>query len=254
MQYPIDISIGGFSISSHLVFETLGFIIGYRYYLYLRKKEIDKIPISNRAIIMIAGAGGGFLFSRVIGAFEHPAAFLHSDHPLLYFYSDKTIVGGLLGGLIAIEITKKIIGETKSSGDLFAYPMILGMLIGRIGCFTMGMLEDTYGTVTTSIFGMDLGDGLKRHPVVLYEMFFLICVWITLRLIERKVTFKNGYRFKLFLISYLIFRLMLDFIKPGDRYFYGLGTIQISCIFGLMYYSKTILTTIFKPSLIIEHE
>jgi phosphatidylglycerol:prolipoprotein diacylglycerol transferase len=254
MQFPVDISVGNFSISSHLLFETLGFVIAYRFYVSLRKKNGDLIPSSNRAIIMIAGAAGGFLFSRVIGALEYPLAFFHSSHPALYFYSDKTIVGGLLGGLIAIEIAKKIIGEKKSSGDLFTYPIILGLIIGRIGCFSMGIHEDTYGTETSSIFGMDLGDGLKRHPVTLYEIFFLICFWIVLKLIEKKETLKNGYRFQLFMIAYLFFRFLLDFIKPADRYFYGLGTIQLSCIFGLLYYSRTIYKIIITPSLLVENE
>ena len=254
MQFPIDITIGSFSISSHLVFETLGFVIGFRYYLYLRKKNIDLIPESNRALIMIGGAAGAFLFSRIIGALENPSVFFHSQSPFMYFYANKTIVGGLLGGLLGVEIIKKFIHEKRSSGDLFTYPLILAMMIGRIGCFTMGVHEDTYGNVTGSIFGMDLGDGLKRHPVCLYEIVFLFCLWITIRLIENKFKLKSGYRFRFFMIAYMTFRILIDFIKPELKYFYGLGTIQICCIFGLAYYCRTIFRMIFKPSLLLEHE
>lgn len=253
MQFPIDISIGNFSISSHLLFETLGFVIGYRYYLYLRKQKIDLITESNRALILIGAAAGALLFSRLIGSLEKPFEFFHSPHPLLFFYSNETIVGGLIGGLIGVEVTKKFIHEKRSSGDLFTYPIILALMIGRVGCFSMGVHEDTYGTVTTSIFGMDLGDGLKRHPTSLYEIFFLLCLWIILKLIERKVKFKEGYRFQVFMITYFIFRILIDFIKPSERYFCGLGTIQISCIFGLIYYGRTIYKLLFKPSLLIVH-
>jgi phosphatidylglycerol:prolipoprotein diacylglycerol transferase len=254
VQFPIDITIGNFSISSHLVFETLGFIVGFRYYLYLRKQQIDHIPESNRAIILIGAALGGLLFSRLIGALENPGAFFHTPNPWLYFYANKTIVGGLLGGLLGVEIIKKFIHEKRSSGDLFTFPIILALILGRIGCFTMGVHEDTYGTTTNSIFGMNLGDGMKRHPVTLYEIFFLICLWIALLLMEKGVKFKSGYRFQFFMIAYLIFRLSVDFIKPSDKYFYGLGTIQICCIFGLVYYSRTIYRILFKPSLLIAHE
>ena len=58
--------------------------------------------------------------------------------------SGATIVGALLGGLLVVEITKKIIHEKSSSGDLFTYPLILAMMIGRIGCFTSGLTEETY--------------------------------------------------------------------------------------------------------------
>jgi prolipoprotein diacylglyceryltransferase len=253
MQFPIDISIGNFSISSHLVFETLGFVIGFRYYLYLRKQRIDPIPESNRAIILIGAALGGLLLSRVIGSLEKPDEFFHSPNPFLYFYANKTIVGGLLGGLLGVEVIKKFIHEKRSSGDLFTYPIILALMIGRIGCFSMGVHEDTYGTITNSIFGMDLGDGLKRHPTSLYEIFFLLCLWLLLILIEKKVKLKSGYRFQFFMIAYLLFRFLIDFIKPSDKYFLGLGTIQISCIFGLVYYCRTLYKLLFKPSLLLEH-
>lgn len=81
----------------------------------------------------------------------------HSSLP-----STTTVVGGLLGGLVGVELSKKIIGVRTSSGDLFSYPLILGMMIGRVGC--LGGLEDnTYGEATTLPWGMDLGDGVMRH-------------------------------------------------------------------------------------------
>ena len=80
--------------------------------------------------------------------------------------------------MIGVEITKKIIGHKESTGDLITFPLILAMIIGRIGCFLTGVYEQTYGVETTSIFVMDLGDGLLRHPVALYEIVYLIILWI----------------------------------------------------------------------------
>jgi len=231
--------------------ETLGFFIGFRYFLYIRRKTTDTISDSNRMVILIGTTFGAFLFSRLLGGFEHPETFLASQHKLLYMFANTTIVGALLGGLIGAETTKYFVKEKNSSGDLITFPLILAMMIGRIGCFSSGVYEETYGVETNSIFGMDLGDGLHRHPVTLYEIFFLGCLWLFIYQLEKRVTLKNGYRFKIFMISYLTFRLLLDFIKPGNRYLFGvLGTIQISCILGLLYYSKTILTFIIKPSTI----
>jgi prolipoprotein diacylglyceryltransferase len=162
-------------------------------------------------------------------------------------------VGALLGGLLVVEITKKILHEKNSSGDLFTYPLILAMMIGRIGCFTSGVQEETYGIVTTSSLGMDLGDGMYRHPVTLYEIAFLMVLWLLLTTIERKGPLKNGYRFQFFMIAYLTFRFMLDFIKPHYVYFMGLGTIQLCCLAGLLYYSGTIWNIFFNFSSITEH-
>lgn len=208
MQFPQDIGLGSYRLSLHLIFETLAFFIGFRYFLFLRRKGKDTITDSKRIVILIGTTFGAFLFSRLLGAFEHPETLFQSDHKLLYIFANRTIVGGLLGGLIGAELTKSIVHEKSSSGDLITYPLILAMMIGRIGCFSMGIYEETYGIVTNSIFGMDLGDGLRRHPVTLYEIFFLGCLWILLSTIEKRTTLKNGYRFKFFMISYLTFRFL----------------------------------------------
>ncbi len=51
---------------------------------------------------------------------------------MIYFFASKTIVGGLLGGILGVEIAKKLVGIKHSSGDLFCFPIILGIMIGRI--------------------------------------------------------------------------------------------------------------------------
>jgi phosphatidylglycerol---prolipoprotein diacylglyceryl transferase len=248
MAFPINLKLGGLTLSLHLIFETLGLAIGFRYFLFLRNRQKDRINDTNRTLIIIGATFGAFFFSRFIGALENPLTLIHSKHILLYLYANKTIVGGLLGALLVVEITKKIIHEKTSSGDLFTYPLILAMMIGRIGCFSSGLSEETYGTATNSFLGIDLGDGLYRHPVSLYEIGCLGLLWVVLVAIEKKVRLVNGYRFQFFMIAYLAFRFLLDFIKPHYVYFIGLGTIQLCCVIGLLYYSRTIYKTFFNFS------
>src|SRR6478735_11783650 len=114
-----------------------------------------------------------------------------------------------------------MIGEKKSSGDLFTFPLILGMMIGRIGCFLNGIAESAYGIETSSWMGMNLGDGIFRHPVALYEIVFLILLWIVLANIKSKQALKEGMIFKFFMIAYLGFRFLLEFTKPHVNIFMG---------------------------------
>jgi phosphatidylglycerol---prolipoprotein diacylglyceryl transferase len=253
MAFPINLKLGGLTLSLHLIFETLGLAIGFRYFLFLRNRKKDRINDTNRSLIIIGATFGAFFFSRLIGALENPMTLIHSKHILLYLYANKTIVGGLLGALLVVEITKKIIHEKTSSGDLFTFPLILAMMIGRVGCFSSGLSEETYGVATNSFLGIDLGDGLYRYPVTLYEMGFLGLLWLVLVVIERKVRLVNGYRFQFFMIAYLAFRFLLDFIKPHYVYFIGLGTIQLCCVIGLLYYSRTIYKTFFNFSALTAH-
>lgn len=244
MKFPVEIPIGSTSVPLHAILESMGIFIGFRYFLYLRKKQGDSIEQENRIWILIAAMFGALLGSRLIGSLEDPQRWFDAKSKLLYFYQNKTVLGGFLGGLIAVEGVKKYIGEKQASGDLFVQPLLLALIIGRIGCFSMGIYEETYGISTTFITGINLGDGISRHPVCLYEIVFLISLWIIFTQTKMKATLAQGSIFKLFMICYLLFRFVLDFLKPHYTYSFGLSTIQVTALAGLIYYSPFI----FKPS------
>jgi prolipoprotein diacylglyceryltransferase len=94
----------------------------------------------------------------------------------------KTIVGGLVGGWVAVEWVKKLRRLSIRTGDLFALPLTLGIALGRIGCFLTGLSDQTYGNVTSLPWGIDFGDGIRRHPTQLYEIAFLLGLALLLRL------------------------------------------------------------------------
>lgn len=241
MSFPYYIQIGNSKVLLHSLIEPIAFFVGFRYFLYLRRKNGDLISSSNRTDILIAAIFGALLGSRLIGGFENPPQMVHAHNLLLYFYENKTVLGGFLGGLFSVELVKKIIGEKRPSGDLFVYPIILALMIGRIGCFSMGVYEETYGTSTVLPWGMNLGDGIIRHPVAIYEIIFLAGLWIALAKWQKRITFAPGAQFKLFMIAYLVFRFLLDFIKPHYTFSFGLSTIQLTALMGLIYYNSYIL-------------
>jgi prolipoprotein diacylglyceryltransferase len=67
----------------------------------------------------------------------------------------------------------------------------------------MGVYEETYGLPTTLPWGVNLGDNIPRHPVCLYEILFLILLWIMLVQTEKRCTLQNGARFKMLMIAVL---------------------------------------------------
>lgn len=247
MHFPITIEIGSLKILLHAILEPLGMFIGFRYFLYLRKGKADQIESGQRLWIIIGAIFGALIGSRLVGGLENPSELFKAPNPLIYFYVNKTVIGGFLGGLFGVELIKKLIGEKHSSGDLFTYPMILALIIGRLGCFGMGVYEETYGIQTTFFTGMNLGDDILRHPVTLYEIVFLIMLWISLLQLEKRFTLVDGGRFKIFMIAYIFFRFALDFIKPHYTLSFGLSTIQLVCFGGLIYY----ISYIFKPGKLI---
>ena len=207
--------------------------------MFLRKRNTDVITSNNRLSIILGAALGALVGSRLVGFLENPLIEFTLNNAITLL-NTKTIMGGLFGGLLGVELAKKIISEKQSSGDLFVFPLILGIFIGRIGCFLSGINEFTYGKVTTSAFGMDLGDGLLRHPTSLYELFFLIFLFIALKTVNNRLQLKNGDLFKIFMLSYFGFRFCIEFLKPNVFYTIGLSSIQILCVICWLYYSKFI--------------
>jgi prolipoprotein diacylglyceryltransferase len=182
---------------------------------------------------MIGAMIGALIGSRVIALLENPSQI--ANQTFLTFYQNKTVAGGFLGGLFGVEIIKKIIGVKIASGDLYVIPIIAALFIGRIGCFSMGIAEPTYGNETAFFTGMNLGDGLLRHPVALYEMLFMILLFIFFQNIKNK-TLINGDRFKLFMVLYFLFRFLVEFLKPYEALFLHLSSIQWSSVFIFCYY------------------
>ncbi len=241
MEIPFEPILFGSKINIHLILEYAAFFLGYRYYAFLKKKSNDQIPSENRLYIILGAAIGAFVGSRFVGFLEHP--FITSEKSLFYIFNVKTIMGGLFGGLLGVEISKKMIGEKQSSGDLFTLPIILGIFIGRIGCFLTGINEFTYGKETSFFMGMDLGDGILRHPLALYELLFLLMLFFLLKSIQGKLT-ENGALFKCFMVSYFGFRFCIEFLKPNAFFVFGLSSIQILCITCWLYYYKFILKAV----------
>ncbi|MES1215558.1 MAG: prolipoprotein diacylglyceryl transferase family protein [Bacteroidota bacterium] len=243
MTITFEPIIFGIKINIHLLAEYLAFFIAFRYYIKLRRLSSDPISNKNRLSIILGAIVGACIGSRLVGFLENPMITLNASNVLLLL-NTKSIMGGLFGGLIGVETSKKIIGEKHSSGDLFTFPIITGIFIGRIGCFLSGTKEFTYGKETNFITGMNLGDGLYRHPVSLYEMIFLILLFIFLKRIAPYTKKENGLLFKIFMISYFGFRFMIEFIKPNIFFIVGLSSIQWLCIICWVYYFPTIKTVI----------
>ncbi len=238
MQFPLNISIGDTTISTHLVCEITGIFIGYRFYKHLRKNSMDVISDMNRLYIFMALCAGALIGSRLIGTLEDLPNFLNSENKAQYIFSNKTIVGGFLFGLFAVEGIKKHLKITASSGDLMVYPILLGLIIGRIGCFCEGLNDGTIGKETSFAIGINFGDGLLRHPLPLYEICFLVLLWFIIFRINQHKLFVNGGAFKLFLMSYFSYRFGIEFLKESPYKLLYLNAIQWTCLVGMAYYYR----------------
>lgn len=219
----------------HPVFEVLGYASAYWVYRQVRAHEGDALTEPLRWTVIAAAALGALIGSRLLGLAEQWPTLIaarHSGHlaHVLIASGGKTVVGGLLGAWIAVEIVKRANGIHRRTGDLFALPICVGIAVGRVGCLLAGLPDDTYGTPTRLPWGVDFGDGIARHPVQAYEIFFLAVLAFV---ITRDRRFAEGTRFRIVLAAYLAWRLVIDFLKPQPL-IAGMNVIQWACLAGLL--------------------
>jgi len=149
----------------------------------------------------------------------------------------KSILGALLGAIVAVEIFKKATGIKGSTGAYFVPSLAVGIAVGRLGCFFAGVEDFTYGLPTTLPWGVDFGDGVLRHPVQLYEsgmmfLFFGYAWWLYKKrrsLFEREIFYR-------FILFYAAQRFIWEFFKSYGTFIGGLNVFQWACL-GLMIYA-----------------
>jgi phosphatidylglycerol---prolipoprotein diacylglyceryl transferase len=239
MQFPVYLGFGAWRIHPHFLFEALGYALAFR--LMRRNLKADTLQLSQRIWVVLGGLIGALLGAKLLVLAQHLDLLPHHISAwLLLFLQGKTVVGALLGGLIGVEFTKFRLGVTQSTGDVFVYPLLAGMAVGRIGCFLTGLSDQTYGIATQLPWGIDFGDGIPRHPTQLYEVGFLALLAIGLRL-SQGFNLRNGQLFQLFLAAYLSFRFLIDFLKPDFHPLIGMSMIQLACLLGLAYCLRQLL-------------
>lgn len=240
MAFPIYLHVGALRVHPHLFFETLAYAIAIKVYLFMRRKQGDEIELSVRWWVIAAAAAGAVVGSKTLYWFEDPRLTLAHWSDPAFLMAGKTIVGALIGGLIAVEWIKRRLGVTRRTGDLFAIPLCAGIAVGRVGCFLTGAEDHTAGVATSLPWGVNFGDGIPRHPTQLYEILFVLTLGVFLWQLLRR-PHAEGDVFKAFMVAYFAFRLLCDFLKPDVRVFLGLSSIQWACVATLLYYSADIL-------------
>jgi len=235
MSFPVYVNLGIASLHPHLVFDIVAYAAGVWLLVRGRRLGGDVVDARTRGLVSAAALIGGLVGSHVLFAFEDMTSLgLVAADPVRVLQG-KTIVGGLIGGLLAVEFVKARRGITAATGDLLVVPLTAGIAIGRIGCFLTGLDDETSGTPTVLPWGVDFGDGISRHPTQLYEIIFLLLLLlVVMRLAAQRAP--TGDAFKLFLLGYSSFRVLVDFIKPATRVA-GMSVLQWACLAVVAYYA-----------------
>jgi len=230
----------------HFFFEWLAIFTGVQTYRVIkRRKGIAQITDGGSFYVILGCILGAAIGNKLLYIIECPQ--LWATQGWLMLVQGQSIVGGLLGGLLGVELAKRLIHQTQSTGDDFILPLIMGTIVGRIGCFLAGLNDGTFGNVTTLPWGIDFGDGMYRHPTQIYDMLAVSLIGLMLWFNRAKLASLSGLSFKIYLASYLLWRFIVDGFKPVPyEYAFGWSGIQWVCLLALCIYLPLLIKQSFQ--------
>ena len=154
-----------------------------------------------------------------------------------------SVAGALAGGIIAVEVWKRQNGVRQSTGAAFVLPLSVGISLGRLGCLFSGLPDFTYGIPTTLPWAFDLGDGIGRHPVQLYEslaMALFAGLFVAAR--KRGDKWVHARAFHALIIFYAAQRFVWEFLKPYPKLIGPLNIFHLLMLgfaaYGLVWWQR----------------
>jgi len=187
-------------------------------------------------------SGPGYFTALAVGALVGAWAMgstntLRMAVPML----SHSIAGALAGAIVGVEVYKQMIGLKGSTGTPFVGPLAVGIVIGRWGCLFAGLPDHTYGMPTSLPWAVDLGDGIGRHPVEIYEsLAMLVFLLAYLAVLRARQTWVLRRSFYVLAGWYGAQRFAWEFLKPYPRLIGPLNVFHLLClglvVYGCAYY------------------
>jgi uncharacterized membrane protein YeaQ/YmgE (transglycosylase-associated protein family) len=222
---------------AHTIFDVLAWTSGigatFLLYRWRLREQTEQVARKVDAGYFVALGVGAIAGGWAAGSLNS----LRQTAPVL----SHSIAGALVGAIVVVEIYKAVSGIKGSTGGVFVGSFTVGTAVGRLGCFFAGIPDDTYGTPAHLPWGVDLGDGVPRHPVQLYESAsmaaFLVVYLIGL---ERRQAWAMRRGFYVMCAWYGAQRFCWEFLKPYPTLIGPFNLFHALClglvIYGWVYY------------------
>ncbi len=225
-------------MTTHLLFDVLAYALAIALAVVFRRRGARRfaspLPARLNALYYFVLTNGVIAGSLSFGTLN---LYLAGQGPGL----GKSILGAIVGGVLAVEAFKAVQGIRGSTGASLVPGLALGIVVGRLGCFAAGMDDFTYGVPSGVVPGHDFGDGVPRHAVQLYEAFAMLAFFVVAGVglwREREAWWRSGFYF--FAIFYGAQRFAWEFLKPYPDLLAGLNVFHYLCL-GLIAYGAVML-------------
>ena len=249
---PIAFQFGTFVVRWYGLFLALA-VLWLIFWMYWQVRKGAKISLDTVLTMALVGIPSGIIFARLLHVADNIV--VASFHPELaesgkvinYLQNPALIVGGeglsaygaILGASLGIWVYFKIAKvKIGYAFDLLAPAIIFAQAIGRFGCLFNGCC---YGTPTSLPLGLNYTDpsslgftyGIPTQPTVAYEIIYCVIIFGVLLAVRKRLK-PDGSLYLLYLASYAVWRLGIDFLRDGTPFLFGLHQAQIISILALV--------------------
>jgi phosphatidylglycerol:prolipoprotein diacylglycerol transferase len=221
-------NIGSFQIFTYPL--ILGIIWGLSFKLGNNLIRAKNIPIKNFKQYFIGAFAFAWLGAKSLFLLTLNQELVERAVVSSHFWLGGGFVfyGGLIGGILFTFVFAKL-NKISLNDFNFTIPLLVfGHALGRIGCFLAGCC---FGSYCELPWAMTI-QGQLRHPVQLYESFFLVLLgsFLLRRFLQEKELILT------YLFSYSILRFCLEFYRGDEiRGLFGvLSTSQIVSCFIIL--------------------
>ena len=152
----------------------------------------------------------------------------------------KSLLGGVITGVLAVLYAKSRLGIRRSTGDLFAFAIAIGEAVGRIGCLFAGCCYGKAAQVAWAVHDHDAW----RHPTQLYSSLAALVTLGVLVTLERRRTLPEGSLLYVQCGLLCVSRFAIEFWREGSLAALGLTTVQFVCIAGLAFCAFRLLAAV----------
>ncbi len=218
--------------SYHLVFDALAWATGMSVGVALYRWRLREATARVARV-----ADGGYFACLAVGAIV--GAYLSGSFTFWgegVFALAHSVAGALFGAIVGVEIYKLARGIRMSTGIVFVGPFAAGVAVGRWGCLFAGLPDQTFGVPTTLPWAVELGDGIARHPVQVYESLAMAAFFAAFVFgLQKRSPWAMRYGFYWLAIVYGAQRFAWEFLKPYPTLFGPFNHFHLMCA-GLVIY------------------
>lgn len=157
----------------------------------------------------------GFAGAKINHLLQYPGRFSWQSGFVFY--------GGLIGGVAAASVYVRTKGVSLPVvADLAAAPVMLGLAIGRVGCFLTGCC---YGKPTDGYLGVRIPNAGPAPvlPTQLFESAATLAFFFLLSWLYRRPRKFNGEVFLVMATLYAVWRFLIEFVRGDDRPIWAAG-------------------------------